>query len=45
MQAVANTTNGTYYRVPGGANHQVMHDQLYEAFKEIADARPLLLVK
>lgn len=45
MQVVAQTTNGKYYRVPGGANHEVMHDQLYEAFKEIADARPLLLVK
>ena len=45
MQSVAEVTNGTYYRVPGGANHQVMHDQLYDAFKEIADARPLLLVK
>lgn len=45
MQAVASATNGTYYRVPGGANHEAMHDQLYNAFKEIADARPLLLVK
>jgi Flp pilus assembly protein TadG/Mg-chelatase subunit ChlD len=45
MQSVASTTGGTYFRVPGGANHQVMHDQLYDAFKDIADARPLLLVK
>lgn len=45
MQSVAQVTRGTYYRVPGGANHEVMHTQLYDAFKEIADARPLLLVK
>lgn len=45
MQSVAQVTRGTYYRVPGGANHEGMHTQLYDAFKEIADARPLLLVK
>jgi Flp pilus assembly protein TadG len=45
MNSVANTTNGTYYCVPGGTDHQAMHDQLHTAFKEIADARPMLLVK
>jgi Mg-chelatase subunit ChlD len=45
MQSVANTTDGKYFNIPGGANHQAMHDQLRAAFKEIADARPLLLVQ
>jgi Flp pilus assembly protein TadG len=45
MQQVADVTKGHYYCVPGGAQHQTMHDQLRTAFKEIADARPMLLVK
>lgn len=45
MQQVADTTKGTAYVVPGGSDYQAMHDNLKAAFKEIADARPLLLVK
>jgi Mg-chelatase subunit ChlD len=45
MQQVADLTKGTCYSVPGGAVHQTMHDQLRQAFKEIADARPLIIVK
>lgn len=45
MQNVAATTDGKYFNIPGGANHQAMHDQLKAAFREIADARPMLIVK
>lgn len=45
MQAVADGTGGKHYNVPGGADHQTMHTQLYAAFEEIAKARPLKLVK
>lgn len=45
MQTVADTTDGKHYNIPGGANHQLMHDQLYDAFEDIAKARPLMLVK
>jgi hypothetical protein len=45
MQSVADITDGKHFNVPGGANHQAMHDQLYDAFEEIAKARPLVLVK
>jgi hypothetical protein len=31
--------------IPRGSDHQAMHDQPQSAFEEIADARPLLLVK
>jgi hypothetical protein len=45
MQTVADATEGKHYNIPGGANHQLMHDQLYDAFEDIAKARPLMLVK
>jgi Mg-chelatase subunit ChlD len=45
MQSVADTTDGTFFHIPGGADYQVMHQQLKDAFKEIANARPMLLVK
>ncbi len=45
MQSVADVTNGKHFNVPGGADFQSMHTQLQAAFKEIADARPMLLVK
>jgi hypothetical protein len=45
MQNIANTSKGKYYCVPGGSDHQAMHDQLKNAFQDIANARPLLLVK
>jgi Flp pilus assembly protein TadG len=45
MQAVADGTEGKHFNIPGGANYQTMHDQLRAAFKEIADARPFLIVK
>jgi hypothetical protein len=45
MYQVATNTEGNYYHVPGGSNYQTMHDQLRNAFKEIADARPMQLVK
>lgn len=45
MQSVADVTNGKHYNVPGGTDYQTMHTQLQNAFKEIADSRPMLLVK
>lgn len=45
MQTVADVTKGKHFNVPGGANHQTMHEQLYDAFEEIAKARPLMIVK
>lgn len=45
MQAVADTTDGKHFNVPGGSDHQAMHDNLKAAFKEIANARPMVLVK
>lgn len=45
MQAVADGTGGKHYNVPGGADHQTMHAQLYSTFEEIAKARPIKLVK
>ncbi len=45
MQNVAATTDGKYFNIPGGANHQAMHDQLKAAFREIADSRPMIIVK
>jgi hypothetical protein len=45
MQGVADATEGKFYDIPGGADHESMHAQLKTAFKEIADARPMLLVK
>ncbi len=45
MQSVADTTDGKFYYVPGGSDHTTMHNQLKAAFKEIADARPMVLVK
>lgn len=45
MQDVATTTDGKFYHIPGGSDHQTMHDQLKAAFKEIANARPMILVK
>jgi hypothetical protein len=45
MQAVADGTNGEHFNVPGGADYEIMHQQLYDAFEAIARARPLKLVK
>ena len=45
MQAVADGTGGKHYNVPGGADHATMHQQLYDAFEEIAKARSVKLVK
>jgi hypothetical protein len=45
MWQVAQNTDGKYYNIPGGATYQTMHDQLRAAFKDIADARPMLIVK
>jgi hypothetical protein len=45
MQGVADVTGGKHFNVPGGSSHQEMHDQLYDAFEEIAKARPINLVK
>ena len=45
MQQVADITHGTHFVVPGGATIQAMQDQLHDAFKIIANQRPLKLVK
>jgi Flp pilus assembly protein TadG len=45
MESVANATEGKFYNVPGGSDHQTMHTQLRKAFKEIANSRPFQIVK
>jgi len=45
MQQVADITKGTAYVVPGGSDHQAMHNNLKKAFQDIANARPMIIVK
>jgi len=45
MQSVADIADGKHYNVPGGSGYATMYTQLKDAFREIAKARPLKLVK
>jgi len=45
MQEVADRTDTTHFNVPGGATMDDYDDDLKEAFREIADERPLKIVK
>jgi hypothetical protein len=45
MQQIADITGGTHFNIPGGSTVTDYQDDLLEAFRKIADARPLLLVK
>jgi len=45
MQQVADATKGTHFNIPGGAEISSYEANLLKAFRKIADARPLLLVK
>ncbi|MBN1590673.1 MAG: VWA domain-containing protein, partial [Pirellulales bacterium] len=45
MQAIADGTDGEHFNIPGGANVTDYETELMAAFRKIADARPLLLVR
>jgi hypothetical protein len=45
MQQIADTTNGIHFNVPGGQSVSNYEQQLLAVFREIADDRPLALVK
>jgi hypothetical protein len=45
MQQTADISGGRHFNVPGGTSHQDYYEQLYDAFLEIARARPLQIVK
>jgi hypothetical protein len=45
MQEAADITGGRHFIVPGGASQDLYYQQLYDAFLEIARARPLQIVK
>jgi hypothetical protein len=45
MQQVADITNGYHFNVPGGSSIQQMQDDLEDAFRSIANHRPMQIVK
>jgi len=45
MQEVADITDGRHFNVPGGEDVQEYHDGLLGVFREIADDRPLKIVR
>ena len=45
MQAVADITKGVHFNVPGGRSVSEYEQQLKDIFRQIADRRPLKLVK
>ena len=45
MQQIADTTNGVHFNVPGGDSVADYEEQLLAVFRQIADDRPLVLVK
>jgi hypothetical protein len=45
LQQAADMSEGKHYNVPGGSSQNDYYQQLYEAFEEIAKARPLKIVK
>lgn len=45
MQAIADTTDGVHFNIPGGESVTDFEQQLLDVFRQIADHRPLVLVK
>jgi hypothetical protein len=45
MDQVASMTGGRHFNVPGGSSQEDYYQQLYDAFLEIARARPLQIVE
>ena len=45
MQQVADITAGVHFNIPGGQSVAAYEEDLKDAFREIADHRPLMLVK
>ncbi len=45
MQQIADQTGGFHFNVPGGQTVDEYEEDLKEAFREIADIRPLQLVQ
>ncbi len=45
MQTIADSTDGEHYNVAGGSEVEDYHEELLDAFREIANSRPLILVK
>lgn len=45
MQQIADITGGIHFNVPGGGSLTDYQEELLEVFREIADRRPLVLVK
>jgi hypothetical protein len=45
MQQVADITGGAHFNVPGGATVGAYDEQLRDTFRQIADSRPLKIVK
>lgn len=45
MQQVADITNSRHFNIPGGQSVGDYRDELIQVFREIADDRPLKLVK
>lgn len=45
MQQIANISDGIHYNIPGGGSVTDYHDELLAVFRQIADDRPIVLVK
>jgi len=45
MQEIADLTGGVHFNIPGGGTVNDYEDELRDVFREIADHRPLVLVK
>lgn len=45
MNSIASTTGGVHFNVPGGQTVSAYEQQLKDVFKQVADDRPLKLVK
>ncbi|MDA7977386.1 MAG: VWA domain-containing protein [Pirellulales bacterium] len=45
MNSIANMTGGVHFNIPGGQSVEDYEEDLKDAFREIADDRPLKLVK
>ena len=45
MQQIADITNGIHFNVPGGDSVVSYENDLLAVFRQIADDRPLILVK
>lgn len=45
MQQIADVTGGIHFNIPGGQSVSSYEEELKDVFREIADSRPLLMVK